>query len=228
MSNAEEEQGIKLCFIGDSGVGKTCLIARFIRGSFDCNSPATVGASFVSKTIEISELKQSLTLDVWDTAGQEKYKSLTRIFFQGAKMAILVYDITRRESFDNLKNSWYKEVKENGDSDIVLGIAGNKYDLFDDEDVPEEEARDFAKSIDAVFGYTSAQNNSGIDELFEELGKKYLMSHSPKIESDVHNQIQNPQPESKQEKKESKQNIKIASNDGAKKNAQKKKKKSFC
>ena len=229
MSDPDEDRGKKLVFIGDAGVGKTCLITRFTQGIFDEKTPATIGASFATKIIEIPELNQSLTLDVWDTAGQEKYKSLTRIFFQGAKMAILVYDITRRESFYNMKNSWYREIKENGDSDIVLGIAGNKSDLYDNEEVPEEEAREFAKSIDAVFGYTSAQSDSGIKELFKDLGKKYLIANSSTIDSDEQNQMQKPELKSKQEKQEeSKQNIKIASKDVVKKNVEQKKKKSFC
>ena len=104
MSAPLEGSGKKLVFIGDPGVGKTCIISRFLKGTFDAEQITTVGASYASKTIKISETNESLTLDVWDTAGQEKYRSLTRIFFQGAKLAILVYDITRKDSFENLKN----------------------------------------------------------------------------------------------------------------------------
>ena len=230
MSAPEEERGQKLVFIGDAGVGKTCLISRFIMGTFDCNSPATAGASYASKTINIPELNKSLTFDVWDTAGQEKYKSLTKIFFQGAKMAILVYDITRKVSFDNLKNSQYPLLKEHGEPDIVIGIAGNKSDLYVDEDVPEQEAREFAKSIDAVFNLTSAQSNTGVNELFEDLGKKFLCLKSPKVESDEQNkkQKQEKKEEQKQEKEESKRNIKIGKKDVAKENEEHKKKKKFC
>ena len=91
-------------------------------------------------------------------------------------MVILVYDITRKESFDNLKHFWYKELQEYGNKDIVIGIAGNKSDLYDNEEVSEKEAREFAKSIDAIFGLISAKNNSGIDKLFEDIGNKYLES----------------------------------------------------
>ena len=174
MSAPQGGTGTKLVFLGDTGVGKTCVISRFTKGSFDGNVASTMGANYTSKTVEVPELGESLELDIWDTAGQERYRSLTKFFFQGAKLAILVYDITRKESFDNLKNDWYKQLKEHGDSDVIIGIAGNKSDRYDEEAVPEQEARAFAQNIGAVFSLTSAQNNSGIDDLFRNLARKYL------------------------------------------------------
>ena len=171
---SKQNTGHKLVLIGDSGVGKTCLISRFISGQFDANVNSTNGASYASKKVDFPELGKSLVLDIWDTAGQEKYKSLTKFFYKDAAMVVLVYDITRRESYDNLKNFWYKEIKEHGEKDIILGIAGNKSDLYDDEAVPEKEAREFAESVGAIFTLTSAQNNSGVNKLFENIGKKFL------------------------------------------------------
>ena len=142
-------------------------------------------------------------------------------------MAILVYDITRKESFENLKTCWYHDIKEHGDPDIILGIAGNKCDLYEYEDVSEKEARDFAKSIDAVFYLTSAQSNTGITELFEDLGKKYLGQNSQTVQAGAKDQGKNPG--KKQEpKQEQKQNIKIGKKDVIKKNEEQKKKKSSC
>ena len=208
--------GKKLVFLGDSGVGKSCMITRFLTGVYDNTILATNGASYASKTIEIPEIGKSITLDIWDTAGQEKYKSLNKFFYQDAKMVILVYDITQKYSFDNLKNVWYKDLKEYGDPNIVIGIAGSKSDRYEEEAVSEQEAREFAKSINAVFGLTSAQNNTGIDELFKELGKKFLTLNHSGIESDI-------------QKQEPKQNIKLDGNNVAKKNEeQKKKKKNPC
>ena len=131
-------------------------------------------------------------------------------------MAILVYDITHKNSFDEIKNWWYKDKKEHGDPDIVIGIAGNKSDRYDDEEVPEQEAREFAESIGAVFSLTSAQNNSGIDELFKDMGKKYLCPNSSTIESD----IQKPE-----QKEESNQNIKFGEKNVDKKMMDKRRKK---
>ena len=224
MSAPLEGSGKKLVFIGDPGVGKTCIISRFLKGTFDADQITTVGASYASKTIKISETNESLTLDIWDTAGQEKYRSLTRIFFQGAKLAILVYDITRKDSFENLKNVWLKELKDHADKNVVLGVAGNKSDLYEKEEVPEQEAREYAKSIGAIFCLTSAQSNSGIEELFEEMGKKFLDPNSTTNESENQNLDQahkQKKDEKKKEKKEEQKNIQL-------KNVKKKEKKSCC
>ena len=224
MSAPLEGSGKKLVFIGDPGVGKTCIISRFLKGTFDADQITTVGASYASKTIKISETNESLTLDIWDTAGQEKYRSLTRIFFQGAKLAILVYDITRKDSFENLKNVWLKELKDHADKNVVLGVAGNKSDLYEKEEVPEQEAREYAKSIGAIFCLTSAQSNSGIEELFEEMGKKFLDPNSTINESENQNLDQahkQKKDEKKKEKKEEQKNIQL-------KNVKKKEKKNCC
>ncbi len=224
MSAPLEGSGKKLVFIGDPGVGKTCIISRFLKGTFDADQITTVGASYASKTIKISETNESLTLDIWDTAGQEKYRSLTRIFFQGAKLAILVYDITRKDSFENLKNVWLKELKDHADKNVVLGVAGNKSDLYEKEEVPEQEAREFAKSIGAIFCLTSAQSNSGIEELFEEMGKKFLDPNSTINESENQNLDQahkQKKDEKKKEKKEEQKNIQL-------KNVKNKEKKNCC
>ena len=166
--------GCKVVLIGESGVGKTCIISRYISGTFDSNVTSTNGASYCSKNVKYENLGKNLLLDIWDTAGQEKYKSLTKFFYKDAAVAILVYDITRRESFDSIRDYWYGQVQENGSKNIVLGIAGNKCDLYENEAVPEQEAREFADKIGAIFELTSAQNNTGINELFQNVGNKYL------------------------------------------------------
>ena len=161
----------------------------------------------MSKTIEIPEIGESITFDIWDTNGREKFKSMTRIFYQGAKMAILVYDITIKESFESVKNYWYEDIKEHAEEDIIIAIAGNKADKYDNEEVPEHEAREFAESIGAIFRLTSAQNNSGIDELFEDLAKKYLDNQNQELKQNT---------------------IKLDRNDVAKKNEEQKNTKSCC
>ena len=207
MSATQQGNGKKLVFVGDSGVGKTCIITRFLKGTFNSNQLTTDGASYASKTIEIPELNEFITFDIWDTAGQERYKSLTKFFFQGAKMAILVYDITIKESFDSVKNYWYEDIKEHAEEDIIIAIAGNKADKYDNEEVPEHEAREFAESIGAIFRLTSAQNNSGIDELFEDLAKKYLDNQNQELKQNT---------------------IKLDRNDVAKGNKEQKNTKSCC
>ena len=173
-SNKSNIPQCKVVLLGDSGVGKTCIISRYISGQFDENSATTNGASYASKQVDYANLKKSVILDIWDTAGQEKYKSLTKFFYKDAAVAILVYDITRKESYENIKNYWYQQIQENGDKNLVLGIVGNKSDLYEVEAVSEPEAREFAKNIGAIFGLTSAQNNTGINELFSDVGNKFL------------------------------------------------------
>ena len=174
MEGDSKVPGCKVVLLGDSGVGKTCIISRYISGTFDENSATTNGASYCSKNVNYEKLGKNLLLDIWDTAGQEKYKALTKFFYKDAAVCILVYDITRKETFDNLKNFWYTQLKENSGSNVVLGVAGNKRDLYESEDVKESEARQFAEEIGAIFELTSAQNNTGINELFFEVGNKYL------------------------------------------------------
>ena len=164
----------KIVLIGDSGVGKTCIISRFVSGDDNKNMNSTDGASYATKKLVLPKLKTSINLDIWDTAGQERYKSLTKFFYKDAAMIIMVYDVTLKTSFDNLKEYWYREVQELSEKNFVLGIAGNKSDLYEREQVSEKEAREYAKSINAVFGLTSAQNNTGIDQLFEDIGMKFL------------------------------------------------------
>ncbi len=164
----------KIVLIGDSGVGKTCIISRFVSGDYNKNMNSTDGASYATKKLVLPKLKTSINLDIWDTAGQERYKSLTKFFYKDAAMIIMVYDVTLKTSFDNLKEYWYREVQELSEKNFVLGIAGNKSDLYEREQVSEKEAREYAKSINAVFGLTSAQNNTGIEQLFEDIGMKFL------------------------------------------------------
>ena len=227
MSSPENAKGHKLVFVGDSGVGKTCIITRYVQGIYKDNVASTMGASYATKTIEIPEANQTFTFDIWDTAGQEKYKALAKFFFQGAKMAVLVYDITLRDSFDSMKNSWYKQLRDNAPQDIVIGVAGNKSDLYDDEVVSEQEARDFAKEIGAVFALTSAHINTGIDDLFTNLAKKYLhIDINTNVEQNGNKPV--PKPVQKEEPKQETNTIKIDAKNVAAKNKEQKKKKSPC
>ena len=168
-------KSVKAVLLGESGVGKTCIIARFINNTFENNIMSTTGASYAGKTMAFEEFGgQCIKFEIWDTAGQEKYRSLTKIFYKDAAVAILVYDITRKESYEELKNYWYNQLKECSPSNIVIGIAANKCDLYDNEQVSEDEARKFADEIGAVFKLTSANTNTGIEDLFKTIGCKVL------------------------------------------------------
>ena len=168
----ENEISVKIAFLGDPGVGKTCIANQYVKESFDENSISTSGANFISKKI----IKNGTTysLDIWDTAGQERYRSIGRHFYRGAYIICLVYDIQIETSFQRLKEVWYDDVKKYGEKCTLIAIIGNKCDMFLNEKVKEEEAREFAKSIGASFYLTSAKTGEGIKELFEDLFEKYL------------------------------------------------------
>ena len=174
MTSQKKPPSCKVVLVGDSGVGKTCIISRYISGAFNQNSPSTNGASYASKLISFDELKKTISLDIWDTAGQEKYKSLTKFFYKDAAVAILVYDVTNKNSFESMKNFWYGQIQDFGSKNIILGVAGNKCDMYEKEEVNENEGKAFAESIGAFFEITSAKNNTGINELFDTASNKFV------------------------------------------------------
>ena len=113
----------KVVLLGESGVGKTCIIARFINNTFEDNIMSTTGASYAGKTMSFDELNgQSIKFEIWDTAGQEKYRALNRIFYKDAGAAILVYDITKKESFEQIQKYWYNQMQEFAPKDISKKI----------------------------------------------------------------------------------------------------------
>ncbi len=108
----------KTILIGESGVGKTCIIARYINNKYEDGVMTTHGANYISKNVEFDEYNESIMFQVWDTAGQEKYRGLTKIFYKDAKIIILVYDVTNKKSFEEIKNYWYKQIIENANEKI--------------------------------------------------------------------------------------------------------------
>ena len=166
----------KVVLLGESGVGKTGIITRYVNNYFEDNSLTTNGASSTYKTIYLEKYNKSIKFEIWDTAGQERYRSLTKIFYKNASVAILCYDITKKGSFNEIKNYWFNEVKNNSPNDIVIAIAANKSDLYESEEVNEEEAINYAKSVGVIFFETSAMNSSGIDDLFNVIGDKFIDS----------------------------------------------------
>ena len=171
MSN--EEEIIKIVLIGDEGVGKTSIISRYKNDTSIENMETSLGASFCGKKIQIGD--KTVLINIWDTAGQEKYHSISISFYRDAKIVCLVYDITNQDSFVNLKEKWLKDVQNYGEKNTILAVVGNKFDLFEKEQVTEKEAREFAEKRGAIFMSTSCENGGdNIKELFESLAKKYL------------------------------------------------------
>ena len=169
------DNSCKIVLVGDPGVGKTCIIQRYTLNKFDPNTESTGAAStYTFKEIYYEEYNKSISFDIWDTAGQEQYRSLANNFYINAAIGILVYDITIRSSFESLQDYWHEQLKSLGEKNIIFGVAGNKSDLVEEEKVTEEEGKKFAESINAVFFLTSCKESVGIDDLFRECGKKYL------------------------------------------------------
>lgn len=161
---------VKLCLLGDTGVGKTSLGKRFVSDSFLSNEVNTVGASFLSKTVVVEELNRTFKYQIWDTAGQEKYRSLAPMYYRGAAAAIVVYDITRANTFEKVKH-WIKELHQLGPRDAVIAIAGNKSDLEDSRQVMGKQAAEYAKSVNALFAETSAKTAVNVYQLFMDITK---------------------------------------------------------
>ncbi|XP_057360022.1 ras-related protein Rab-31 isoform X1 [Manis pentadactyla] len=153
----------------DTGVGKSSIVCRFVQDHFDHNISPTIGASFMTKTVPCgNELHKFL---IWDTAGQERFHSLAPMYYRGSAAAVIVYDITKQDSFHTLKK-WVKELKEHGPENIVMAIAGNKCDLSDIREVPLKDAKEYAESIGAIVVETSAKNAINIEELFQGISRQ--------------------------------------------------------
>jgi small GTP-binding protein len=164
----------KVVLVGDTGVGKTSIIERYINDKYDGNQKTTLVSSYTFKKIDIKKYNKSVSLDIWDTAGQEVYRSLSKNFYLNASIGILVYDISRKASFESIRDYWYEQLKTFGEEKMIFDVVGNKTDLFQREEVPENEARNFAKSINAGFHLVSCKDCVGIKDLFEDCGRKYL------------------------------------------------------
>ena len=168
----------KVVLVGDMGVGKTCIIQRYVKNEYNDNTETTLTSTYSYKTLEYKEFKKSISFDIWDTAGQELYRAMAKNFYLNASIGILVYDVRRRESFDSIKDYWYEQLKISGEENMIFAVIGNKCDLFQEEKVKEEEGKKFAKDIGAVFQLTSCKESIGIDDLFYECGKKYLETNN--------------------------------------------------
>ena len=167
----EDQEEIKVILVGEMGTGKTSLINTAIGIKFQEKLESTTTNSIFNKIVQINGKTYSINL--WDTIGQEKYRSLTKIFMKGAKIVIFVYDITNLESFKEL-NFWFESAKEIINEQTVMGIVGNKSDLFLKEEVKESDARQLAKEKGYEFALTSAKNATMFCEFLEKLIKKYL------------------------------------------------------
>jgi small GTP-binding protein len=159
----------KLVLLGDSAVGKSSLVLRFVRGQFFEYQESTIGAAFLTQNVSLNDY--TVKFEIWDTAGQERYHSLAPMYYRGAAAAVVVYDITNSDSFARAK-SWVKELQRQGSPNIVIALAGNKCDLASKRKVETAEASEYAKDNGLFFMETSAKTALNVEELFKAIAKK--------------------------------------------------------
>ena len=173
---------LKLVLIGDSFVGKTNIMSKYLKNEFHEDSKATVGVEFGSKKFEIEGV--SIKAQIWDTAGQERYKSITNAYYKGSKGAFIVYDITRKETFDSV-DKWISDLKQSGDKKITILLIGNKNDLDNQRQISKEQGEEKAKSFGVAFLETSAFNGYNLDKAFDLMIKEvYDKCHAELDEDD--------------------------------------------
>lgn len=163
---------IKAILVGESQTGKTCILNKLVSNIFIENPGSTNVAENLEKDFTVNN--KTITLDIWDTAGQEKFRSLNKIFFKDAEIALLVYDITKKQTFDELKNFWVDQVRSFSGEDVLFAIVGNKADLYTKEEVNENMGQELADEVKGIFAQTSAKHGTGINDLFQKVVERKI------------------------------------------------------
>jgi len=167
----------KLVLLGESAVGKSSLVLRFVKGQFLEYQESTIGAAFLTQTVCLNDT--TVKFEIWDTAGQERYHSLAPMYYRGAQAAIIVYDITSSDSFERAK-AWVKELQRQGNANIVIALAGNKVDLAQHRKVPTAEAQSYSDENNLLFMETSAKAATNVNEIFVAIAQKLPKSSAPR------------------------------------------------
>jgi len=164
----------KLVLIGDSGVGKSCLLLRFADDNFSDSFISTIGVDFRFRTVTIDE--KIVKLQIWDTAGQERFRTITSAYYRGADGIIMVYDVTSSESFDHVEE-WLSEVDRYANENTSKLLIGNKADLIEEKQVTKETAQAFADKLSIPFLETSAKTATNVDTAFLTMAKELIRTH---------------------------------------------------
>ncbi|XP_047955447.1 ras-related protein RABA5d [Salvia hispanica] len=198
MASSSDDEGedylFKIVIIGDSAVGKSNLLSRYARNEFNLHSKATIGVEFQTQTLEIDG--KEVKAQIWDTAGQERFRAVTSAYYRGSFGALVVYDITRRSTFDSISR-WLDELKTHSDTTVAKMLVGNKLDLDNIRDVSVEEGKSLAESEGLFFMETSALDSTNVKkafdlvirEIYNNVSRKVLHSDSYKAELSANNRV---------------------------------------
>ncbi|KAM9979981.1 hypothetical protein ACTFIZ_006231 [Dictyostelium cf. discoideum] len=167
------DKGFKLVLLGEMNTGKTCISSRLVRNEFG-PTDSTIGAAFLVKSMVVDNI--NIKLEIWDTAGQERYRSLTPMYYRGAAAAVVVYDITKKNTFETLKR-WVSELQKHASPNLILALAGNKVDLPNREVQVDEVNRYISELGNAIFFETSAASGQNINELFTEICRRLIENY---------------------------------------------------
>ena len=182
----EEETNYELLYkviiIGDTSVGKSNILTRYIKDEFSLNTKSTVGVELGIKFLKIKNINTKI--QIWDTAGQERYRAITSSYFKGSNGCFIVYDITNETSFDNIEK-WYEQIQSETSKEIPIVLVGNKCDLENERKVPTEKAKEKAENLKCAFFETSALKGLNIDKIFEELVNTIYEKTANKNEDDI-------------------------------------------
>jgi small GTP-binding protein len=165
---------IKTVLLGSSGVGKSSLMYRYVTNGWDDNIQTTLGAAFMDKTVTYRD--RPFKFQIWDTAGQEKYAPLAQMYYKDANVALLVFDLTSKETFASLK-TWKAELHDKGPKNLVIAVVGNKCDDVDNIQITQEEAEALATQMGAFYMKTSAKENMNVQELFDRVCDHLIEKH---------------------------------------------------
>ena len=172
----KKEYIYKILLLGDSQVGKSCILTRYIDNSFKENHLSTFGLDYKMKDVQLDDGK-NVKVQIWDTAGQDRFRSVTRNYFKGANGIILIYDITFKETFENVRN-WIKQIKEEVSEKVCIILVGNKIDKGEERVITKEEGEKMANEYNLKFFECSAKTGDNIDKIFKEVVTKTVENFS--------------------------------------------------
>ena len=175
-----EDTVYKVLLLGDSSVGKTCFLLRYCDKTFQEAHLSTIGLDYRLKTMTLKNNK-NIKLQIWDTAGQDRFRALTKNYYKGANGIILIYDISTTQTFENVK-VWINQIKEEANANVIIYLVGNKIDLPKDKrTVSEEEGQKLADEYKFLFKEASAKEGTNVNEIFQELVEKIDAETKPEV-----------------------------------------------